>query len=260
MSMAPSPTQPPSPPPPASHAGPVPWPRLAQWTLPFLLGATAVLLAVHVFGNLRGGSWPSAVQAEGAAPGSRIDLNHSSHGQGPQLPGEGEKLAKPTEDSGVQHGDLHSVAGSTPVNGIGADRQKQVELRKWARAFADADAERDPGPLSWLDELSRTDASSPSSGSGTPSPSNPGIKKDSKPIAQIDINQASAEELKSVSGIGPTISQRILEERSKAPFKSVDDLRRVSGVGMKTLEKLRPFLTVGESPGKVAPAAKPDDR
>src|SRR5262249_22823179 len=108
MSTAPSPTPSPSPPPPVPQAGPIPWPRLAQWTLPVLLGAHAVLLAVHVFGYLRGGSRPSAVQAEGGAPASRIDLNHSSPAQ---LPGEGEKRGKPSADTREQHGDSHSVAG-----------------------------------------------------------------------------------------------------------------------------------------------------
>ena len=36
---------------------------------------------------------------------------------------------------------------------------------------------------------------------------------------------------------------RIVVEREKKPFASVEDLRRVSGIGAKTLEKLRPFLS-----------------
>ena len=41
-------------------------------------------------------------------------------------------------------------------------------------------------------------------------------------------------------------SQRILDERTKKPFQTGDELRRVSGIGPKTLEKLRPYITVGD--------------
>ena len=58
----------------------------------------------------------------------------------------------------------------------------------------------------------------------------------------IDVNHASAEELQKLPGIRPKMAQRIIDERAKAPFKSVDDLRRVSGIGPKTLEKLRAFV------------------
>jgi DNA uptake protein ComE-like DNA-binding protein len=40
------------------------------------------------------------------------------------------------------------------------------------------------------------------------------------------------------------MAQRIVDERQKKPFKSADDLRRVSGIGQKTLEKLRPWVAV----------------
>ena len=55
-------------------------------------------------------------------------------------------------------------------------------------------------------------------------------------------------------GIGPKMAQRIVDERRKAPFKTVDDLRRVSGIGPKTLERLRPFIPVGSDRSQVAAA------
>jgi Holliday junction DNA helicase RuvA len=46
-------------------------------------------------------------------------------------------------------------------------------------------------------------------------------------------------------GVGPKLAQRIVEARGTRPFRSADDLRRVKGIGPKTLEKVRPFVTLG---------------
>jgi competence protein ComEA len=51
-------------------------------------------------------------------------------------------------------------------------------------------------------------------------------------FAAIDVNKASAAELDSVKGIGPTTSKRIVDERKKGDFKSWEDLiSRVKGIG-----------------------------
>jgi competence protein ComEA len=63
----------------------------------------------------------------------------------------------------------------------------------------------------------------------------------------IDLNMASAADLQRLPGIGPTLAQRIIGERQRRPFQSVDDLDRVTGIGMKTIEKLRRFAAVGNS-------------
>jgi competence protein ComEA len=71
----------------------------------------------------------------------------------------------------------------------------------------------------------------------------PPAGKKKPPDAPIDINRASPEELARLPGIGPTLAKRIVEGR---PFASVADLRRVKGIGAKTLEKLRPHVVVDE--------------
>ena len=64
----------------------------------------------------------------------------------------------------------------------------------------------------------------------------------------VDINTADASALESVPGIGKSLSQRILAFREKnGPFQSVDDLLKVQGVGEKSIQKLRPFLTVSKA-------------
>ena len=50
-----------------------------------------------------------------------------------------------------------------------------------------------------------------------------------------------------VPGIGEAIAARILEYRETVgKFLTVDELLNVSGIGEKTLEKMRPYFTVGE--------------
>jgi len=59
----------------------------------------------------------------------------------------------------------------------------------------------------------------------------------------VSINSASQAELESLPGIGPALAQRILEYRqANGPFRSIDELDAVKGIGPKSLAKLRPFL------------------
>ncbi len=57
----------------------------------------------------------------------------------------------------------------------------------------------------------------------------------------VNINTASERELKAVPGIGPTRAAQITASR---PYESVDELDKIAGIGGKTLESLRPFVTV----------------
>ena len=71
----------------------------------------------------------------------------------------------------------------------------------------------------------------------------------------VDLNTGDRAELQQVPGIGPGMAERILGHRqAHGPFKSVEELQGVPGVGDKTLDKLRPFLTV-----HAAPTAPPPD-
>jgi len=66
----------------------------------------------------------------------------------------------------------------------------------------------------------------------------------------IDINSASAAELATLPGIGESKAKAIVDYRAADPFKTVDDLKKVKGIGDKVLEKLRPDITVAPEAGK----------
>jgi competence ComEA-like helix-hairpin-helix protein len=79
-----------------------------------------------------------------------------------------------------------------------------------------------------------------------------------KPPAQpVNLNSATSEELQQVAGIGPSTAEKILQMRkSYGPFKSVDDLLAIRGLGPKRLEKMRKYLVAGKANFKNAsPAA-----
>jgi competence protein ComEA len=76
-------------------------------------------------------------------------------------------------------------------------------------------------------------------------------------FAAVDVNKATAAELDSIKGIGPTISAKIVDERKKGNFKDWNDfVSRVSGIGEKSAANLSTNgLTVGGAAFKGAPAA-----
>ena len=66
------------------------------------------------------------------------------------------------------------------------------------------------------------------------------------PGVTVNINTASATDLEGLPGIGAKTAARILEYRQKnGPFKKVEELMNVRGIGEKNFLKLKPQLTVG---------------
>lgn len=59
----------------------------------------------------------------------------------------------------------------------------------------------------------------------------------------IDLNTATVADLDALPGVGPALAQRIIDYRKMhGPFKNLDDLINVSGIGPKLLGKIKPFL------------------
>ena len=82
-----------------------------------------------------------------------------------------------------------------------------------------------------------------------PAPVTPVTKRTSR----LDINRATMEELQHLPGIGEVLARRVIERRTAhGPFRTVDELRNVTGIGDKRLERLRPLVVAGPPtvPGK----------
>lgn len=205
----------------SSSAEPAVWPRAAQLATVALLGLAAILIAVYAYGSMRYGSRPTELQ-RGKELVYRVDLNRASRAELRNLPGVGDKLAERIDEHRRKIGSFRSVDDLLAVPGIGPATLQKVRPLVFARSELDAPP-----------------------ASATAGPKSAG-KKDKQLSEPIDINHASLAQLQKLPGIGPKLSQRIVDERDKRPFKTVDELRRVYGIGPKTMEKVRPYVTVGE--------------
>lgn len=65
---------------------------------------------------------------------------------------------------------------------------------------------------------------------------------------KVNINTAGVDELVTLPGIGKAYAERIVEYRQKnGPFKKVEDVLNVRGIGEKTFERIRERLTIGKN-------------
>ncbi|MFW6107092.1 MAG: ComEA family DNA-binding protein [bacterium] len=70
------------------------------------------------------------------------------------------------------------------------------------------------------------------------------LKPGQRPVYRVDVNAADVRELELLPGIGPAKASRIVEyRRAHGPFDSLDDLRRVPGVGPSIVRDINGLAT-----------------
>jgi competence protein ComEA len=72
--------------------------------------------------------------------------------------------------------------------------------------------------------------------------------KGSPPAQAVDLNQAGEQELIAIPGIGPALAKRIVEFReANGPYRRIEDVMKVKGIGEKSFQKIKPFIKVGKT-------------
>jgi competence protein ComEA len=77
-------------------------------------------------------------------------------------------------------------------------------------------------------------------------------------LAAVNLNSATKDELVALPGIGPSKAQAIIDYRTQnGPFRSVDEVRKVRGIGEKLFQQIKPELTIAGSGPRAAVAQTP---
>lgn len=104
------------------------------------------------------------------------------------------------------------------------------------------------------DPLRRPCAVAPKPSKSPPPPKKPPSQEEVT-SKKVNINVASAEELAKLPGIGPALASRIVDHRTKRPFRRVSHIKRVRGIGKSIFGRIREHIEVRSEPKPGAPKA-----
>lgn len=194
------------------------WPRTWEYALVFILGVCAVIVFQSAWKLIQP---PTPILQASHC----IDLNQADSATLQQLSGIGPHLAARIVHHREVNGPFSQIEDLKQVHGIG------------------------PATLERLRVVATVTPDKPRSASESGIPSTVEKLLPKPPLRKIiELNRATREDLMTLPGIGPALADRILENRKeKGAFQSVEDLMRIRGIKEKTVEKLRPFLTVPKS-------------
>ncbi|MBT8396851.1 MAG: helix-hairpin-helix domain-containing protein [Gemmatimonadetes bacterium] len=167
-------------------------------------------------------------------PGETVDPNRSTEEELDRLPGIGPATAKAWVKTREREGGFWELKDLLAVPGVGPATLEKVTphlefsagvsgtvgVRRRGRDLESKRAGGSSGPRNLLDR-------------GPPA---------ERPV-RIDMNRASLADLQSLPGIGPTLAERIIENRRKEGFfLKPEDLLRVRGIGRATLDRIRELI------------------
>jgi competence protein ComEA len=215
------------------------WPRSAQLAAVFVLGGVTALLGAHGVASVREGCRPA--DDDKLPVTYRVDLNTAPRAELMQLPGVGPSLADRIEAYRHANNGFRSVDDLIKVPGIGKTTLEKL------RPFVCVEGRYQPAEAPKANPAApvKPAPAKPAADEQAPKKQPAASTKEANLKEPINVNTASLPDLQKLPGIGPKLSQRIVDEREKKLFATVDDLRRVPGIGVKTLDKLRPYVTVG---------------
>ena len=171
-------------------------------------------------------------------PGERVDVDRAGAEELERLPRIGRELARRIVAERDARGPFGALQGLRRVTGIGPamiaalERATTFSGSSWPAGLgAGAGASAVPAP--------GADAGAGGNGRGSARGLCPAGGE------ALALNSATAEALVCVRGIGPFLATRIVADRAaRGPFRRLEDLDRVPGIGARMVERFRPFLRV----------------
>jgi competence ComEA-like helix-hairpin-helix protein len=237
---------------PSSNPSPAPqkperfsaWPRPVQYASLILSGFFLALLLMRGQVFFATTTRPLEVEADLGLQ-FRIDLNEADRPTLLQVPGVGEKMADRIVSYRETNGPFQNLQQLLQIQGIGSATLER--LRPWIEVRSPSPARpvqvsiaKKQSLIPRVGESAKADAKAGPKTGGTPG-------KSGSLTGPIAINSATLEELQKLPRVGLKRAQQIIDERTKSPFRSIEDLRRIPGIGAKTLETLRPWIMLNKA-------------
>ncbi len=199
-----------------------------------LPGDTAGIRA-EVLGKSRASLARERARTRPLAPGERLDPNRATPGELDRLPGVGPAVARAIVEERERGGAFRTPEDLLRVRGVGPATLERIRESldfgkgippELARGRDGGVGRARPGPVR-----------------DPPGRAGDGLRAGA---GRIDLNAATKAELEALPGIGPRLAGRIVESRRReGPFRRVEDLVRVRGIGERTVERLRSLVRAG---------------
>ena len=215
--------------------------RTEHWILLALVAVVTVGVGANYYQSERSRTALHIESLEGfdeplGADPEQVDINNASISELETIPGIGPAMAGRIIEYRNQNGSFKSIEDLINVKGIGDatfNKMKDKIRVDEKEALPSKAAKSDLTPNEEIASLQKTSSAEPTDSPEIVSASEAG---------KININTASSSQLEALPGIGPVYAQRIIDYRNaNGPFRSINEVTKVKGIGPKTLEKMRPL-------------------